>query len=270
MKNDSGAADSLKRALSIDPKFMQARMGQIDLATRSGKHEEALAIARQIQAENPKAPTGLLVEGELLLAQKKTAPALAAFEKAFALSNSPQILTKIHQVMVQNGKAAESEARLVKYHAANPGNDMIAMLVADTYLAKRQFKPAIAALQAALKTNPSNPAALNNLAWAYQEENDARALPMAEQAYKLAGDNPAIMDTLGWILVQRGETARGIELLRKAVSAAPKASDVRFHLAAALAKAGDKAGARKEAEQSLAGGQPFAAMDEARALLRQL
>jgi Flp pilus assembly protein TadD len=93
---------------------------------------------------------------------------------------------------------------------------------------------------------------------------------MAEQAYKLTGDNPAIMDTLGWILVQRGETARGVELLRKAVNAAPKAPDVRFHLAAALAKAGDKAGARKEAEQSLAGGQPFAAMDDAKALLRQL
>ncbi|CAN7622939.1 XrtA/PEP-CTERM system TPR-repeat protein PrsT [Massilia sp. LjRoot122] len=270
MKNDSAAAESLKRALSIDPKFLLARLGQIELANRSGKHEEALAIARQIQADDPKKVTGQLLEGELLLSQKKLAPALAAFEKAFATSQSPQVLMKIHQALAQNGRAAEGEARLVKYHAANPGNDQIAMLVADSYLAKRQYKPAIAALQAALKTNPSNPVALNNLAWAYQQENDARALPTAEQAYKLAGKSPAVMDTLGWILVQQGETGRGVDLLRKAVDASPKSLDMRFHLAAALAKAGDKAGARREVEKSLASGEPFAAMDEAKALLRQL
>ncbi|NNG24186.1 XrtA/PEP-CTERM system TPR-repeat protein PrsT [Telluria aromaticivorans] len=270
MKNDTAAAEDLKRALAIDPAFLPARMGQIDLASRSGKHDEALAIARQMQADDPKKVNGLLVESDLLLAQKKVAPALTALEKAFAISNSAQVLAKLSEVLALNGKAAEAEARLAKYHAAHPGNDLIAMLVADKHLAKREFKPAIAALQAALKTNPSNPTALNNLAWAYQQEADARALPTAEQAYKLNAQNPAVMDTLGWILVQKGETARGVDLLRKAVAAAPKAPEIRYHLAAGLAKSGDKAGARKEVEQSLAGGQSFAAMDEAKALLRQL
>lgn len=269
MKNNTAAAEGLQRALAIDPKFVQARMGQIELATREGKHEKALEIARQIQADDPKKVTGLLVEGDLLLSQKKTAPALAAFEKAFSMSNSPQVLVKISQVLKQDGKAAEAEARLAKYHAAHPDNDLIAMLVAESHLAKRQFKTAISALQVALTTNPSNVAALNNLAWAYQQENDARALATAEQAYKLGAQNPAVLDTLGWILVQKGETARGVDLLRKAVSAAPKAPEIRYHLAVGLAKAGDKAGARKEAEQSIASG-PFSAMDDAKALLQKL
>ncbi len=270
MKNDAAAAEDLKRSLAIDPNLIPARLGQIQLAMRSGKPEEALAIARQVQKDNPKQATGLVLEGDLLLEQKKVAPALAAFENAFAMSNSPPVLIKISQVLAQNGKAAEGEARLAKFHAAHPGNDMIAMLVAENHLAKRQYKQAIPPLQAALKTNPSNAAALNNLAWAYQQDNDARALPTAEQAYKLSGTNPAIMDTLGWILVQKGDTARGTELLRKAVGSNPNAAETRYHLAVALAKAGDKAGARKEVEQSLAGGKPFGAMDEAKALLRQL
>lgn len=270
LKNDNGAADSLKRALSIDPQLLQARLGQIELANRSGKHEEALAIARQIQIEHPKKVTGLLVEGDLLLAQKKTAPALAAFEKAYAMSNAPEVLVKIHQVLMQNGKAAEAQARIAKYHAAHPENGTIGMLLAENHLVNRQFKPAISALQTVLKTTPSNPIALNNLAWAYQQENDPRALATAEQAYKVGGENPAILDTLGWILVQQGNTARGVELLRKAVNASPKSPDLRFHLAAALAKTGDKAAARKEVEQSLAMGIPFPAADEAKALLRQL
>ena len=144
------------------------------------------------------------------------------------------------------------------------------MKVAENYLAKNQFKQAIASLEGVLKLNPANPAALNNLAWAYQQENDARALPTAEQAYKLAAQSPAVMDTLGWILVQKGDTARGVDLLRKAVNLDPKAPEIRYHLAAGLAKAGDKAAARQELEQSLAGGKPFAAMDDAKSLLRQL
>lgn len=270
MKNDNAAAEDLRRALAIDPTFLPARMGQIELATRRGKSDEALAIARQMQAENPKVPTGLIVEGDLLLGQKKTAQALAAYEKAYSMRNSPELLVKISQVMAADGKSAEGQARLVKYHASNPSNDLVAMLVADNYLSKRDYKSAIAPLQAAVKTNPSNAAALNNLAWAYQQTGDARALPTAEQAFKVSGATPAVMDTLGWILVQKGETARGIDLLRKAAGAAPKSPEIRYHLAAALAKAGDKAAARKELEQSLAGGQPFAAMDDAKALLRQL
>jgi putative PEP-CTERM system TPR-repeat lipoprotein len=269
-KNESAAAQDLKRALAIDPNFTQAYVAQMALAMRSNKPDEALEVARQVQKNDPKTATGYVLEGDLMLSQNKIAPALAAYEKGFAISNSPQILAKMSQIMARNGKAAEAEARLVKFHTAYPGNDMIAMLVADNYLAKRQFKPAIASLEAALKANPSNPATLNNLAYAYQQENDARALPTAEKAYKLAGQNAAIMDTLGWILVQKGETARAADLLRKAVGLAPKAPEIRYHLAVALAKGGDKAGARKEVEESLAGGETFAAKDDAKALLKQL
>lgn len=269
-KNESAAAQDLKRALSIDPNFTQAYVAQMDLAMRNNKPDEALEVARQVQKNMPKAATGYVLEGDLMLNQKKIAPALAAYEKGFALTNSPQILAKMSQIMASNGKAAEAEARLVKFHTAYPSNDMIAMLVADNYLAKGQFKPAIASLEAALKTNPSNPATLNNLAFAYQQENDPRALPTAEKAYKLAGQNPAIMDTLGWILAQKGDAARAADLLRKAVDGAPKAPEIRYHLAFALAKNGDKAGARREAEQALASDQPSAAKDKARDLLKQL
>lgn len=270
MKNDTAAAEDLRRALALNPKFVQAHLAQIELAMRNGKTEEALAVARQIQKNEPKSPVGFQVEADLLMTQKKTAPALAAYEKAYAISSAPGLLIKISQILTQSGKEGEAQARLVKYHTANPKDQMISMAIADNHLAKRQYKQAITGLEATLKLNPSNAAALNNLAWAYQQENDVRALSTAEQAYKLAGQNPAIMDTLGWILVQKGDMPRGLELLRKAVATAPEARDIRYHLAAALAKSGDKAAARKELEQALASGKPFAAMEDAKSLLRQL
>ena len=145
------------------------------------------------------------------------------------------------------------------------------MYVAEGNLAAKQYKLAIAAIsKPMLKQTPDNPVVLNNLAWAYQQDKDPRALPTAERALQLAAESPAVLDTLGWILVEQGDTTRGLPLLQKAVSAAPASSDIRYHLALGLNKSGDKANARKQLEQSLAGGKDFPQADEARALLKQL
>jgi Flp pilus assembly protein TadD len=120
------------------------------------------------------------------------------------------------------------------------------MFLADRSLARKDFKPAIAQLEGVLKQNPNNPVALNNLAWAYQQEKDPRALSTAEQAFKLAGDNPGVMDTLGWMLVEQGNTTRAVPLLQKASGMAPNSPEIRYHLAVSLHKSGDKQGARKE------------------------
>jgi predicted Zn-dependent protease len=100
---------------------------------------------------------------------------------------------------------------------------------------------------------------LNNLAWAYQQTKDARALETAERAYKLKPDNAQIGDTLGWMLVEQGDSKRGIDLLEKAATAAPGNPEYRYHLAQALAKSGDRAKARRELEKLPADspGSPF-------------
>ncbi len=51
MKNERGAADSLKRAAELQPGFVPARAAQIQMAIRQGKVDEALAIARELQKE---------------------------------------------------------------------------------------------------------------------------------------------------------------------------------------------------------------------------
>jgi Flp pilus assembly protein TadD len=125
-----------------------------------------------------------------------------------------------------------------------------------------------------LQRLPGNAVVLNNLALAYQELDDPRAQATAEAAYKQAGEQPDVIDTLAWILVQQGaakeDAARGLALLQKAHALAPKARDIRYHLAAALAKQGDRAGARRELEALAAGDMRFAQAEQARGLLAEL
>ncbi len=270
LKEESKAMEDLKRAVALQPDFILGRIAQIELAARMGKSDEAIAMARQVQKLNEKAPVGYSLEGDLQKGLNRPALALSAYEKAFALSKSPQLLIKIAEIMKHSGKAKEAETRLALWRQANPSDPLVPMYVAESYMASKQFKPAAEMLRAVVKLDPNNPMALNNLAWTYQQDKDPRALETAERAAAIAANSPEIMDTLGWLLVEQGNIARALPLLQKAVSLAPKAPEPRYHLAVALNKSGDKLGARKELEKLLEDNKTFPQLDEARSLLKLL
>jgi Flp pilus assembly protein TadD len=164
------------------------------------------------------------------------------------------------------GRAADASKMVAQWRKAHPDEPVVALYDAEEMLRNQEIKPAIALLEGVLKKQPDNVIALNNLAWAYQQAKDPRALATAEQAFKVTGDSPAVMDTLGWMLVEQGNTGRGVPLLQKAVTLSPQDGDIRYHLAAGLSKAGDKAGAKKELDKLLAENTQFPQLDAARSL----
>lgn len=144
------------------------------------------------------------------------------------------------------------------------------LALASLLLNRKQYKAAAEHYLVVNKSHPGSLIVLNNLAWALHEAGDPRAPTYAEQAFKLAPDNPSVMDTLGWILVQQGQTARGLKLLQQALSKKPDAAEIQWHLAAAYAKSGDHSRAKGELERLLASGMAFPQEAEARTLLRTL
>ncbi|MCH8506991.1 MAG: tetratricopeptide repeat protein, partial [Ectothiorhodospiraceae bacterium] len=96
-----------------------------------------------------------------------------------------------------------------------------------------------------------NAARKNNLAWGYSQIGDDRALPTAREAYELAPDNAAVMDTLGWIELKEGNAQRAVELLSEASSKAPDNAEIRYHYGAALAEAGQHSEARTQLQRAL-------------------
>ena len=250
-KPDEASAD-LRRAVELAPDQPEARMAQVELAMSAGQPDAALGYARETQKRPRLQMLGYSLEGDIQVARKKPGLAQAAYQKAYAVTPTPQLLVKIAHAMKQGGKEAEADKALAQWHKSYPEEPVVAMYLVDARLAARDYKGAIALLQTVLKSQPNNAMALNNLAWAYQQEKDPRALATAEQALKLTGDNPSVMDTLGWLLVEQGNTQRGLPLLQKAVALAPQASDIRYHLAVGLSRSGDKSGARKELDKLLA------------------
>jgi putative PEP-CTERM system TPR-repeat lipoprotein len=270
LKNPTAAEEDIKKALQLQPDYPVAQIAYAELLFDKKQVDQAIAQARALQKKHPEAAAGFMVEGDILMKSGKPAQALPLFEKAYSLLKTPDMLFRVISALRNAGKHADADKRLAQAISQYPKDIRLQLFRAELSLRDKQYKQAAEQLEAMSKQTPNNAAILNNLAFAYQQSKDSRALPTAEAAYKLASTEPAIMDTLGWILVEQGDAKRAAQLLQQATAKAPQAATLQYHLAMALFKSGDKAGARKAAEQALASDKGFAQADEAQALLKQL
>ncbi len=270
LQNPAGAAASLSKAASLEPDNIQTYLAQAQLAISQGNAAQALAIARQVQKQFSASPVGFMLEGDILMQQKNAEAAIRPYEQAFASSNAGPVLVKLSRALRDAGKIKESEARVAEFNRKHPQEVITALYLAESHMASKRYAEAAKLLEGVVQQVPDNGVALNNLAWVYQQQKDGRALPTAERALKLNADSPEVLDTVGWLLVERGDYGRAVALLKKAASTSPKAPQVHYHLAVGLFKSGDKTGARKALEQALASGPGFSEADEAKALLKQL
>jgi len=83
--------------------------------------------------------------------------------------------------------------------------------------------------------------------------------------------SPTIKDTLGWILLRRGDAQRGLDLITEAAKVLPNNAEVQYHYAYALISSGQKEAAKAILEQFLTDKTPvFQGIEDARALLKSL
>jgi putative PEP-CTERM system TPR-repeat lipoprotein len=270
MNNTTQAEADLKSVLAIQPDFPSAQLELAALYVRKGSHDLALMVADHMQRQHPQGAAGFQLQGDILMAKHQPAAALPAFERAYSLHATNELAIKIDNALRQTGRVPDADRRLATWLAAHPDDVRVLAYRAQAWMDAGDFKRAAAQLEDVLRRQPGNPVALNNLALCYQSLGDARAQATAEAALKGAPKRADVMDTLAWILVGKGDAARAVTLLREAQALAPKARDIRYHLAAALAANGDKAAARKELDGLLAGDMRFAQAEEARRLMEKL
>jgi putative PEP-CTERM system TPR-repeat lipoprotein len=248
-KRDDDAAAELKKATSLQPDFLPAQLALAELSMRKNRPQEALAIARGLQKQERTAAAGLVLEADMLVIEKKIDQALPLYEKAQASHPTTRVALAVHRLQKMSGKEQKASQGLAQWLKDHPNDVQALLYAAEQNLIAKQYQPAAAQLETAVKLAPNNVLALNNLAWTYQQLNNPKALETAEKAYSLAGNSPAVLDTLGSILTDKGDSKRAADLLQKAVTAQPENVDMQLHLAQAQVKNGDKAAARKMLEK---------------------
>jgi putative PEP-CTERM system TPR-repeat lipoprotein len=269
--NDSSAArDSLRKALAIKPDLLEARSELVMLDIRSGKTAEALAMAREIQKQRPDESVGYVLEGAVHASNNAWADAVMAYRAGLKRSDSSDVAIYLYTALADGGKVQDADNFAAKWIKDHPKDPALRRYLAQFALAKKDYASAARQYKALLETAPNDVVLLNNVAWASGQIKDPKAIEYAEKASKLAPDNPAVLDTLGTLLVEKGDSARGVETLQKATTIAPNSPGIRLNLARALMKSGQKDAARKELDKLAKLGDKFPEQGEVKKLMQAL
>jgi putative PEP-CTERM system TPR-repeat lipoprotein len=268
MKNKDPAVQTLRKALALKSDLIEAQRGILMLDLDAGRTPQAVAMAREVQKQRPKEAIGYLLEGDVNAYTKSWTQAASAYRTGLKQVGTVDLALKLHQVLSAAGNAAEAEKVASNWVKEHPKDTAFRVYLAETAIAKGDFTTAAKHYRLLLELQPDNPMLLNNLAWTSGQIKDPKAIEYAEKANKLAPDQPGVLDTLGTLLVERGDKARGIEMLQKASKLAPESASIRLSLAKSLLIAGQKDAAKKELEELAKLGDKFKEHAEVEQLMK--
>jgi Flp pilus assembly protein TadD len=154
---------------------------------------------------------------------------------------------------------------------ADPKDFGVRSVLGSFFLEQKNYDAAISEYTRLVTERPADAAALNNLAWLYQQKGDlGKARGLAERAVAAAPRAAQVDDTFGWILLAQGEADKAVTYLSAASLSAPRNPDIQYHLAVALHRVGRAADAQATLETLLGSGVSFADKAEAEKLLQEL
>lgn len=264
------ARESLQHALTLQPNSLAAVGALAFLEVQDGNADAAVARIDALKRDNASDPNVLRLEGEVYSVLQRYAEASRAFEAAAASRPSAELAAKIFQTRLA-GKLPDPAAPIESWVRQHPDDLGLRTILADAYIKIGEPREATEQYRQILQREPRHVQSLNNLAWLYHQLKDERALATAREAYALAPKAPVVQDTLGWILVDSGDVAKGLPMLEEAAANPKSGADIQYHYASALARAGQRQAAKERLQKLLAGQHAnFTARDDAQRLLADL
>jgi tetratricopeptide (TPR) repeat protein len=241
-------------ATFLAPENSQAWLVTAELLAQEDRHEAAIGLLDNVAPDDPFAPVARDQRIRLLVEKDQGARALSEAQAA-AGSDAASVadLVRFAQVLMDEDRPAEAAqvfARAIERRAAT-GEASYAVwslwvFRGGAHDEADDWPQARAALQEAYRLAPDQPLVLNYLGYAQLErrENLVEAERLVREAHRLAPDNPAITDSLGWALFLKGDLAEAIALLEQAAEGGPADVEINEHLGDAYFTGGRRVEAR--------------------------
>jgi cellulose synthase operon protein C len=274
------------------PRRPESFLLQASIDLRGGKQDEALTGLRRALALAPdNRETRNLLITQLLqqrayaeacrLAEEglKQTPAMMNQSVNATLDQSPaekKPVADLYLLLAKSriglGEYAKAETALQGAAAATPSSATPFILRGDLRMSRGNFQDALASYEEALQRDPDNSVVMNNIASLSVEHGFdlARAATLAARMYAKYPRDPAVADTLGWVLHNQGKRNEALPLLQFAATGSPDNPVHRYHYGAALVKNGQTAAGRKELEAALKLSRGFDGAGRAQTLLKEM
>ncbi|MCG8382110.1 MAG: tetratricopeptide repeat protein [Gammaproteobacteria bacterium] len=238
----------LNQAVSLDVRTSEAHLYLARIADNQKKYDKATAHYARVRHEEGQFEAQLRI-AELMAAQGEIEPALTHLSllrsRYSGVTNQVDFDLSEAEILRQAGRIEEALALLTRSLESRPENTQLRYmraLISDSAGMSEQFESDI---HIVLEKEPKNAHALNALGYYWADKgirlNEAKAY--IEQAIALLPNDPAIIDSVGWIHYRLGNLEEALVHLRKAYTLLPEA-EVAAHLGEVLWVMGKKAEAR--------------------------
>lgn len=242
-----------ENAIAADPHSAEAVEG-LTRVYRSGRINRSMLTSLETVADIPPASGALMeIAGRLYAEHGWFDDASRCLHRALEIDSARRSAA---------GLLAEVELKKGDYSGAlasggEVGGSQAALLKAAHAEQQKDFDRALREYDEAVRRGDTTGIAANNLAWLVAERggNMERALLLAQQARSLAPDNPAVLDTLGFVYLKRREFSQAIDVLKAAVRLAAERQSrdqlatIQTHLAEAYFRSGQNGAATSVASR---------------------
>lgn len=268
------AAKQLDQALALNPGSPDILSARAQLDIEKGRLGQAVALISDAAQKSPKSAAILDLLGETYMAAKDYPRAVDTFERTIQLA--PKWWIPYRDLAQARKNMKDSQGAIRAYEAgikAVPTEPELVIAAADLYTAEGRVDDAIARYEALHKLNPHLELISNNLAMLLaNRKTDKQSLDRANEliAGFASSERPELLDTSGWVHLKRGEIQEAMQVLERALERAPDSRVIRYHLAMAQMKAGEREKARTNLQTALGNSAVFEGSQEARVALSQL
>jgi tetratricopeptide (TPR) repeat protein len=228
--------DRAPAAVATQPELVRMR---VELAEKFGSPAQTEAMVSDYLRQGVDLPELRRSLGRSLIRQQRLPDAEAVFRDL--ARDDPSALEEVARLQREQHRLPEAIATLERAVAASPLSHSAWLLLGLMKKEGGDGLGAAAAYERALRLEPNDPVALNNLAVLLIEQGHerTRAISLARRAVASLPDNPALEDTFGWALIEGGDEkqiSEAVELLERSSSRLGTA-EAAFHLGVALARA---------------------------------
>ncbi len=252
----AAALAQLRNALTVEPGNREIRILLVDALLQQSAYAEAARLAQEgLKLASIPAPINQRVNG------------MGKPQSSRASTITLSLLLARSQIGL--GDRAKAETILQGVAVADLSTPTPFILLGDLRINRKEYRAALTAYEEALKRDPGNNLLMNNIASLSADHGFdlGRAANLAARMYAKYPSDPAVADTLGWVLCAQGKKDQALPLLRFAAAGAPANPNHRYHFGVTLLKSGQTAQGRKELAAALKISKEFDGAEKARALL---
>lgn len=269
-KDKLASANSLRKALSVQPDLLEAQRSLIAIYLADKKFAQALEVAHTVQSQRTHEDLGYVFEGDIHAANGQWELATQAYRSGLSHAVTTTLAMKLQTALKAGGKHTEAERFALGWQKDHPRDAAFNFFLGDQALANRDFYTAEKQFSAVVKQQPKNAVALNNLAWVSGKLKRDNAITLAESAVALAPSQPIFLDTLATLRFENGDYIGALDLQTRALDMLPTNAALKLNLARIQIKAGRTELAQKLLAELASLGSAFGEQNEVQQLQKAM